>query len=861
MAYNPLYKMSIQSATGDYLTADLNQDASWTVTPNPTLTYIEVLPDGWADTAITWERDMSYMGIFRSQTNSPYKFSMDGRAIIQSIRNAQGIQGYGLLTIYIFNPVTFAYDIYYQSELDFKTYHDTAMTEMCEISTLDSKAVRDLHARGDSKVNVPIWKNTGTPSSPVWVLNGTEFIWHDGIKLLYNATYTSSASKTNPLIFNNGSGAIGGFNRGRHGTGSAQGFHTIINMSQYNITQNNGTTTFIGNDILQPFLIQGNQTNSANGTEPGEEKFDGTNNSQPYTRSNNSLKNLLPSPSGTIDLFANISGAILGGPNYPFPTIGTQILTTGSPPNPFIGYVLFEIGPTDVCTPDPITGEYSYIPIYRQPILPLLALATDTVFSVTVPITIKLDRVYLFDLIFDDLGSPLGPGNAIQTIGFSNLQYSILSQYNSGTAAPVDAPMFPPSPAAGFRILPLLQKLVSYLPSINSDGYGFPVPVASDFTLTSNFLDNPATNPLAPSAPIADVIPWDIIMTSAYCLHDLSGQSYLTTSFNEQFDFFHKQLGGGLGLIGDSFVMENLRFFFNANVMILDLGYTVTELEVFQDTVLIGANLKAGYTKAETNSDFGVDALNTNQYYDTPATNIPSVMDFEEDSILTEQYAIEKIRAQQTSQPIGQSYVEDPSTPVTGFGQTVNCFRPVKYSNAQSTDPAATIAPYVQGAYYPDTYINIPFSPARALYRDTGALIHSCLDKMDSQDLIFRSTYVMQYNNTTLALTGFATNLEVGAGGSPLVEFGDKNIGVLPAKLFLPVKVVVKATSDRSLYTQMNTNPNGYCRFFFRNEGYGFTEYRIFMNKIQQIATANGNVESEITGWGCPSGGGYISPF
>ena len=143
--------MSIQDASGNYYSAVQNADGTWSISANPVQTFIKVLPDGWENTTIEWERDMSYLGVFRSKGGGDYKFSMDARAIIQNIRNTQGIQGYGLFTIWIWNEATFAYDVFYQSELDFKTYLDDHQNELLSIGLLDSGLIRDLHAYGDTK--------------------------------------------------------------------------------------------------------------------------------------------------------------------------------------------------------------------------------------------------------------------------------------------------------------------------------------------------------------------------------------------------------------------------------------------------------------------------------------------------------------------------------------------------------------------------------------------------------------------------------------------------------------------------------------------------------------------------------------
>jgi hypothetical protein len=138
--------------------------------------------------------------------------------------------------------------------------------------------------------------------------------------------------------------------------------------------------------------------------------------------------------------------------------------------------------------------------------------------------------------------------------------------------------------------------------------------------------------------------------------------------------------------------------------------------------------------------------------------------------------------------------------------------------------------------YYPERAYNVELSPCRAYERGTGAFLHSVLDLMDDKDLIFRNTYVMQYNNKTLGVKSIESNLEVGAGASPIKEFSDKLIGDLPPQLFKPLIFKVKSKYPVNLYQILNTNPNGYVRFFWKDKNFGSKEYKFFINKAVQAA-------------------------
>lgn len=867
MAYNPLFKMSIQDADNNYYYATLNDDCSWTISTTPDVTYIEVLPEGWENTSVTWARDTYYMGIFRSMSsNGSYSFSMDGRAIIEYIRNQGGVQGFGTLTIWMFNAgaTTWEYQIFYRSQLDFKTFKDNLQTQLVEISTLDSGLIRDIHAYAGTKYNVPIWYNAGTEDLPVWYRDENFFVLHDGIKLLCNYTFVGSRT---PHQYE-----IGGFNHGAIGSG----VHTLFSLAQYNPVQNNGATTWIGNDILQPFLIQGNQSYWEN-----EFRFTGVNDSRPYGRAQYSLNNQLNysyNPStGAVNPFTfycAVSGKIGGF----FPG-GVSVERHYD--DSYFRFVVFEIDSNNMPVTDSL-GRYTYqtilnVPIPNYPVTLFYPFGSSGEFSTyanPLEITINYNKVYVFGIIYD---SVIGTEAAVDPLGiaFDEIQFSFFSKYNQVINAgdtPVPAPYFPPSVMAAYRVNTLLQKVVKYLPTRNTNDYGFPIPVTTPYEGISSYLSNPY------ATAEGDLVPYNIAWTSAYCMHNIEGQSYVSVSLNDIFDFCKKALGCGAYIIDNKFYLEKLSTIFDSSTMILDLGYDVAEFTIEQMSEDIGANLKIGYTQIDTNSDWGVDGFNTEIFYNTPASNIPNTMDFQITGVVVEQYAAEKIRAQRANQPIGQSII--PSNPSSGNenivlycqpapsvllpdtggnplypnvimadpsmnGVSVFAYQltmrdaviyPAGGGNAQNQDPSATLAPYISNMYYPERAYNVELSPCRAYERGTGAFLHSVLDLMDDKDLIFRNTYVMQYNNKTLGVKSIESNLEVGMGASPIKEFADKPISSLPAQLFKPLIFKVKSKYPINMYQILNTNPNGYVRFFWKDKNFGSKEYKFFINKAVQAA-------------------------
>ena len=477
MAFDSIAQISIQDINGNYYTAQKNQDGnSWAVTTVPTQTFVKTLPKGWDEASIIWERHPDFLGVFRSSSGEQnFLFSEDARAIIQYIYKTQGIQGYGLITIWQFNPAAtgYTYDIFYPSNLDFKTYNDKIQDYELSIGTLDSGLITDIQAYENTRFNIAAWRSLG---SSAWELNDGIAVQHNGIKLLYSASFNSSASLSTPLEYVvANSNQLSGWNKGARG----DGYHIIPPMAQYNIVQNNGATTFIGNTILQPFIIQGSQTPGA-ANFASESLFSGINHSQPYTRNNYSVKNLLPG-TGTFKANLTMYADFIGGGiafNNVFYTIGGT--------NPYLAFVLFEIDETDstpiVASRYTIAATLLKIPLITTPgYSGVTTLLTFNTSDAPVEVEMNYNKVYVLGIIADN---DAGVGGS-QYVSFNlfQLNYSLISVYDYGlSGTPIDAPLFPTSYYPAFRLSTLLSKVVPYLATRNTDINGFPVPVITAYT-------------------------------------------------------------------------------------------------------------------------------------------------------------------------------------------------------------------------------------------------------------------------------------------------------------------------------------------------------------------------------------------
>lgn len=775
------------------------------------------LPDKWSDTEIFYNRDPQYLGVFRSQSEQ-FSFQKDARAILLNLYYAANgnIQADCKMRIDIFDNVHNGYKTAYSSEIDFSSVDDKKFESdtvglggiptnegQFLATTLDSKLFSLMQSYGSVPYNVPYWNYGGGTS---WTTDGT-WVYHDGIKVLYSAAYQSSAKPTDPLVL-----SVQGFAKGSQ----VNGRHTMPSMENYNIVQNNGTTTYIGNTILQKFLIQGGQAQWLN-----EQLFDGDNDSRPYGRNQFCLKDILPYGAGTdpVDMSVMVNATIDAA-------TGISFNVTSSPF--FIKFVLFEIGADNL----PIMSgpDYTYTEITRVnipttgEILPASPYHIFTQPPATpVDISLVYDKVYVLGVIVDTAI----PGTGIHAsqhadFNLTQLQLTFFSKYNSGAVVtPVAAPIFPPSPVLGFTPAVLFNKLVKNLATEETDAYGFPIQVATDYVGTSTFLST--------STRLFDNDPTQTLWTSEYALHLLNGQPYLSVSLYDFFNVCKNIWGCGLAIKGNEIQIERMQTFFDGATEIMALGSNVASLEIKPFTELMHAYLTAGYPSQNTNSNFGILAYNRDQNYITPLTKKPTSIDMKA-PVLTEPHAIELSRSQQTDQEImgfsgsnnnillefdafdnHTDIVYNPSR----IPSTITSKFVKKYPDAQSTDPTATLHTYVRGQYYPETALNLGLTPLRNMYRN-GAFLRSICDSLESKVIAYRQQYQMLFDNSSVPIPSISTNLDTGGTSPVFNEVGDIPISGLDAQLFRPHLLTLTTVSPVNMYETMNTNPYGYISFIWK---------------------------------------------
>lgn len=818
--YNDRFKITLQAKNGNYYSAVQNTDNTWTVSDAVGVSYIEHLPKGWDDTDITWERNMSYFGIFRSQTQK-FNFSKDGRAILLSILADKGTNGYCKMTILVYNESTLVYDVFYSSIIDFSGASDSKKQQLLTVSTLDGELVELVKAKSQSEFNIPFWEyNEGTEE---WeAAPNTIWVHHTGIKAIWRVNLQGGESAATPLTY-----FIEGYCGGR--TGPGQGVHTVPAMQNYIIVQNNGTTTYIGNDILEPVIKSGTQLprlNEASFLDNGN-----INSSGQYP-----IKPLIPS----VDMVFQLDGKIDG-----------NIMFTGDVGASFtLRFVIFEI--TENGEPTRVGGNYtifSTLFTYNLGTTPPYTPAASGVFSSSTLLTLNPFKAYVLGIIFDNTTDTQVRFGGVAAFDMSDLRLSIYSNSNSGTSTAVSAPKLPPSTFPAFRPKDLGQKLIDVIDSTETDPYGFPIPLGTGYIFESDFLTDNAVS----RATNFDLIPYRTAETSENAMRDIRGITYLSKSLANFFQQWNKINMLGLGIIGDNTVkVEPLTYFFDAGTQILDLGSNVADFTITPYTEPLGNILNGGYEGLQTNKNFATDAFCMPMKWDLPLNKTPKTLDYQVTEVNADMYYIEKARAQNNSNNSSPSssngclllqitdgtgdvrVVKDPSG--NSF-TTPAAYSPEVYTTAQSTNPAS--ANYIKGLYYPDTAINTALDPASNVRRN-GRYIRALCDGQDDFGSVmsFRKIYQQQYNDPStpaFELAGMSKKINTSTVISqvtdiPLTEY---------AKLFRPFIFEVQSEYPVNMYETINANPYGYVSFMWRGDDFTNTQYRGFLLEVKQSAANN----------------------
>lgn len=112
---------------------------------------LNVSPDGWDESMITWERSDKYWGVFRSWT-IPLKFVKDGAEAIRREFYTNGTGGVGDITIQKLDKVTLMYSNAYVGKLDYGTFKDSDYS--VEVNFLDGGLAKILKDNGGTEYEV-----------------------------------------------------------------------------------------------------------------------------------------------------------------------------------------------------------------------------------------------------------------------------------------------------------------------------------------------------------------------------------------------------------------------------------------------------------------------------------------------------------------------------------------------------------------------------------------------------------------------------------------------------------------------------------------------------------------------------------
>jgi len=810
-------RISFRNAAGDYYYATQSYTGAWTVSTTPTLTYLQHLPKNWDDgTMITWQRNMDYGGVFRSMSDT-YVFTMDARAILQSLMfGGGGVNAYCLMTIYQWNETTFTYDVLYPSEIDFTKYKDDGQLQQLSIGTLDNGLLKYFEAKRGVKFNIPFWTYDGSNWS-----TDAQAVYHDGIKLYWENNFTGTQTPTYPAIY-----YMGGWQNGQHG--ALQGVHTLFGLAENLQVQNNGATTFVGNDILNQYIKSGAQLqmfNQVNFIDDGIITTSGNTPIRPL------IDNLSFNFTLTVD-FANSNILFTSTPPevYELKFVIFELNEDGEPTQTTPG--LYDVFATLITIPLGVTSPYT---------LP------STVVTSTTNLTLNAGKAYMLGAIFDNL-SGTATGSTIVIYEVQGMTLKIWSDFNSGTSTPVDAPALPAQTIVAFTPMQVFEKLMSVIDSTETDAYGFPVPT-NNYTAASSWL----TDNIALSDNL-DLTPKDLYFTSENVLRDVRGIPHLTISLQGFFELWNRISMCGLGLLSSTQLqIENMAGYFDGTTEIMDLGSNIEGLTVKPFTNIMCNDIKAGYGDMQTNADFGGDNYNFGQEYSLPLDTMPKALDLSV-SYVAEINQIEKMRQQSNNSQQSASSTNnvvllqiDPSVTSgqvilnpEGGSEIVTAVHLKKYSTAQSTSPVTF--PYINGMRYPDTAYNLGITPAHNIIRH-GAWLRSLCDGQDATGKItYQKQYQQSYNDASAPMTslpGISTYLDA---ARLINEVADIDLNSLDSKLFRPYIYSFKTQYPVNMYSLINGSPYGYIKFTGRDG----IERKGFLYKAEQSAGNNAATDMEL---------------
>lgn len=179
------YLRGFISTAWRYYYIDSNGDFADTITQ----TELPMLPQGWQDLEVTWERGFVYYGLFTNYT-TPLKFVKDGAKILRHLMYTNGIEAPCELWVEKFNSDSGVYDYetFFKADLDFSTFNDEK--DYVTISVMENGFPAKLKARENTPYVIDIWNHPNV-----------QYIKHDGILLQGQLDFKSlTGSGFNPGI-------------------------------------------------------------------------------------------------------------------------------------------------------------------------------------------------------------------------------------------------------------------------------------------------------------------------------------------------------------------------------------------------------------------------------------------------------------------------------------------------------------------------------------------------------------------------------------------------------------------------------------------------------------------------------------
>lgn len=350
----------------------------------------------------------------------------------------------------------------------------------------------------------------------------------------------------------------------------------------------------------------------------------------------------------------------------------------------------------------------------------------------------------------------------------------------------------------------------------------------------STYMDNNALNPVN----YYDAIPYQNVILSEQSLKQLTSTPVIKISLSDMIKDAIAGLGADIGIIGNVVTVEPISYYYQKNVLICDIGSSITEPEITQIPTSVINKILAGYATGDAIDDInGVNEFNAQQEWLTPVSQVVENSQMELDirrPIAGAPYYIELTRLQNVNNTITVNNTKR---------DAANKNFVVYTSNLQTAGAYELRRGFVlSGVEYPEKMYNVPIDGTRNMFR-LAPLLKSYFYGLPNQVIKFGSTE--QNKNMVSTVTNTVGSI------TQCADFDIKNL--TGDTLFKPYEIKLQGKLPADFATRMRANPYGVIRANYNGaviEGYvlnaRITPAKPDAHDIRLLCSPNCNIQDVI---------------